>query len=182
MTQAAAIDAYGTLIEPNTLRIQRLLPGPIDRVWAYLTDGDLRRQWLAGGDMEVRAGASFELVWRNDDLGVPAGDRPEDMPEEHRMQSRVVEADPPHRLVIAWNNTGDVTFELRPQGDEVLLTLTHARFPTRSSMLNHGAGWHAHLDVLETVANGRQPTEPFWNRWRKLQGEYDDRLPAETGA
>ena len=36
-------DAYGTLIEPATLKIERLLPGPIERVWAYLTDSELRR-------------------------------------------------------------------------------------------------------------------------------------------
>jgi hypothetical protein len=27
-------DAYGELIEPTTLKIQRLLPGPIERIWA----------------------------------------------------------------------------------------------------------------------------------------------------
>ena len=35
MNDAATLDAYGTLIEPTTLKIQRLLPGPIERVWAY---------------------------------------------------------------------------------------------------------------------------------------------------
>ena len=35
-------DDYGELIEPTTLRIQRLLPGPIERIWAYLTDSELR--------------------------------------------------------------------------------------------------------------------------------------------
>ena len=36
-------DAYGELIEPTTLKIQRLLPGPIERIWAYLTDSELRQ-------------------------------------------------------------------------------------------------------------------------------------------
>ena len=44
-------DAYGTLIEPTTLKIQRLLPGPIERIWAYLTDSELRRKWLAAGKL-----------------------------------------------------------------------------------------------------------------------------------
>lgn len=38
---------YGMIIEPGTLRIQRLLPGPIERVWAYLTESDKRA--TAGG-------------------------------------------------------------------------------------------------------------------------------------
>ena len=55
-------DAYGTLIEPTTLRIQRLLPGPIERIWAYLTDSELRRKWLAAGAMEMKVGAPVECV------------------------------------------------------------------------------------------------------------------------
>src|SRR5262249_41272244 len=38
--QAMTPDAYGVLTEPATLKIQRLLPGPIERVWAYLTKGE----------------------------------------------------------------------------------------------------------------------------------------------
>ena len=56
------------LIEPTTLKIQRLLPGPIERIWAYLTDSELRRKWLAAGEMEMKVGAPFEFVWRNDEL------------------------------------------------------------------------------------------------------------------
>jgi uncharacterized protein YndB with AHSA1/START domain len=44
--------------------MQRRLPGPIERVWAYLFDSDLRRLWLASGAMTLQPGASFELVWR----------------------------------------------------------------------------------------------------------------------
>src|SRR5690554_1485902 len=85
MSDTMTLDAYGSLIEPATLKIQRLLPGPIDRVWAYLTDGDLRRQWLAAGAMNKKPGTSFEFVWRNDELTDPPGQRPAHMPEEHRM-------------------------------------------------------------------------------------------------
>ena len=181
MTGLMQIDTYGTLIGSDTIRIQRLLPGPIERVWAYLVDGELRRQWLAAGKMEPVEGAPFELVWRNDELTGPQGNRPDDMPEEHRMQSRVIEADEPRKLVIAWNNTGNVTFELEPHGEGVLLTLTHGGFQTRSALIGHSAGWHAHLDVLEALAFEREP-EPFWTRWQALRGEYDDRLPADFGA
>lgn len=43
---------YGEVVEPGTVRIERLLPGPIERVWAYLTDVDKRATWLAGGLLE----------------------------------------------------------------------------------------------------------------------------------
>ena len=44
MNQMKSIEAYGELIEPATLKIERLLPGPIERIWSYLTDSELRRQ------------------------------------------------------------------------------------------------------------------------------------------
>ena len=69
------IDRYGALVEPATVRIQRLLPGGVERVWAFLTESDLRRRWLAAGEMRLEAGAPFELVWRNDELTDPPGDR-----------------------------------------------------------------------------------------------------------
>lgn len=168
---------YGAMTEPMTLKIQRLLPGPVERIWAYLTDSDLRRKWLAAGAMDGKPGASFELVWRNGELNDPPSKRPEGFPEEQRMQSRIVEFDPPRKLVITWNSTGDVTFELEPRGERVLLTIVHRRFPDRATLLKHMAGWHMHLDVLVAHASNKEPA-PFWDGWARLQNEYDARLPA----
>ena len=116
MTDAATVDPYGLLTEPATLKIQRLLPGPVERIWVYLTESDMRRKWLASGFMEMKVGAPFELVWRNDELTDPPGQRPEGFGEEHRMQSRITELDPPRKISFTWQNSGDVTFELEPQG------------------------------------------------------------------
>jgi uncharacterized protein YndB with AHSA1/START domain len=177
MTELATQDAYGVLTEPDTLKLQRLLPGPIDRVWAYLTESDLRRQWLAAGQMEMKVGAPFELVWRNDELGSTPGQRPAGFPEEQRMQSRITELDPPRKLTITWQGSGDVSFELDPQGNEVLLTVTHRRLPDRAATLMFGAGWHMHLDLLVACATGKE-REPFWDGWSRLQKEYARRMPA----
>ena len=177
MNELATIDAYGVLTEPATLKIQRLLPGPIERVWAYLTQSDLRRQWLAAGEMEMHVGAPIELVWRNDKLSDPPGMRPSGFPEEHRMECRITELDPPRKLAITWGNTGGVSFELEPEGSEVLLTLIHLRLPDRATLLNVSAGWHAHLDTLVARTTGRAPAS-FWDRWSRLKQEYDERLPA----
>jgi uncharacterized protein YndB with AHSA1/START domain len=177
MTERELPDAHGVLTEPATLKIQRRLPGPIERVWAYLTESDLRRQWLAAGQMEMKVGTPFELVWRNDELTNPPGQRPAGFSAEHRMQSRVVELDPPRKLVIAWGAGGDVSFELQPRGNEVLLTVIHRRLPDRATMLKVGAGWHMHLDVLVARVTGKEP-EPFWDGWSRLHKEYDQRLPA----
>jgi uncharacterized protein YndB with AHSA1/START domain len=80
-----------------TLKIERLLPGPIERVWAYLAESQLRRQWLAAGQMEMKSGTPFEFVWRNDELTNPPGQRPPGFGDERRMQSRIIEFDPPRK-------------------------------------------------------------------------------------
>ena len=165
------------LTEPATLKIQRLLPGPIERVWAYLTESELRRQWLAAGEMELKVGAAFELVWRNNELTNPPGQRPSGFGEEHRMKSQITELDPPKKLAITWGSTGGVSFELEPRGNEVLLTVIHRRLPDRAMLLMVGPGWHMHLDVLVARMRGKE-AEPFWDGWSRLKKEYDRRLPA----
>jgi uncharacterized protein YndB with AHSA1/START domain len=177
MSERATPGPYGVLTEPATLTIERLLPGPIERVWAYLTQGDLRRQWLAAGEMELKVGAPFEFVWRNDELTNPPGQRPPGFSDEHRMQSRITEVDPPRKLVFTWGNSGDVSFELEQQGNQVMLTVIHRRLHDRAMMLRVSAGWHMHLDVLVARARGEEP-EPFWDGWVRLKDEYDRRLPA----
>jgi len=177
MSAYATEAAYGVLMEPATFKIQRLLPGPIERVWAYLTESKLRRKWLAAGEMEMKAGAPFEFVWRNDELSDPPGERPSGFGDEFRMQSRITAVDPPRKLVFTWEGSGDVSFELEPKGDEVLLTVIHRRLANRDTMLMVGPGWHMHLDILVAVATGQKP-EPFWDGWSRLRKDYDRRLPA----
>ena len=175
MTDFSSPDAYGALVEPTTVKIQRLLPGPIERVWNYLMKDELRRQWLAAGVMEEKVGAQFELVWHHDDHD--KGKRPPGVDAEKRMKSRITALDRPRKLAFEWEGTGDVSFELEPRGDEVLLTVTHRRLPTRGMMLGVSAGWHAHLDRLVAHARGTAPP-PFWTSWSKLREDYDQRLPA----
>ena len=177
MNHLAPPDAYGVLIEPATLKIQRRLPGTIERVWAYLTENDLRRQWLASGEMELEVGAPFEFVWRNDELNDPPSPRPAGVPEEHRLQALITELDPPRKLSISWGSTGGVSFELEPRGNDVLLTIIHHRVTDRATLLNVSGGWHMHLDTLVARLTGEEPA-PFWEGWSKLKAEYERRIPA----
>ena len=168
-------DTYASVAEPATLTISRLLPGPIERVWAWLTEGTLRRQWLADGDMVLEAGAEFELIWQNNRLTDPPGARPEGITGGHRMRSRIVEVAAPHRLVFTWDESGDVEITLAPQGGQVSLTVVHHRLPRQSMLLGVSAGWHGHLDLLAAKLAGTVP-EPFWDAWVRLRAEYAQRL------
>ncbi len=177
MSMLATRGAFGALTEPATLTIERRLPGPIERVWAYLTESDLRRQWLAAGEMQLEVDAPFELVWRNDELTSPPGRRPDGFGAEHRLQSRVLAVDPPHRLAFSFGDFGEVSIDLAAAGDEVLLTLVHRRLPDRAKTLSVSTGWHTHLDLLVARLRGAEP-EPYWDCWTRLHREYDRRVPA----
>jgi uncharacterized protein YndB with AHSA1/START domain len=172
---AVAAADYGVVSAASTLTIERLLPGPLERVWAYVTESELRRLWLAAGDMPLTPGATFTLTWRNDELSDPPGERPEGFGEEHTMTCEMLEVDAPHRLAFRFGNAGTVTITLEKRGERVLLRLVHAGAPNRSVLLSVSAGWHAHLDILVARLCGDRP-EAFWTRWASLKEEYDARL------
>lgn len=182
MTTATA--EHGVITEAGAIRFERLLPGPIERVWDYLVDPAKRRTWLADGPMDVRPGGEFEYIWRNSELTDHDDPAPEKYAAyaEHRMKGRIIEADPPRRLVHGWDESGDtpneVIFELAERGDKVLLTLTHRRLSSRSGVLSVAGGWHTHLDILQARLEGRDPP-PFWATHARIEQEYDSRLPTE---
>ena len=172
---------YGEITEAGAIRFQRLLPGPIERVWEYLTVPEKRRLWLADGPMDVRAGGELELIWRNGELAHPDETLPEKFAGydgEHRMKGRVIQADPPRLLVHSWGEDAEVVYELEAQGDKVLLTLTNRRLPDRSEVVSVAGGWHTHLEVLRARLEGReQPL--FWATVEEADREYEARIPAE---
>ena len=176
---------YGVVTAPGTVRLERTLPGPVERVWSHLIDSQKRGTWLATGEIEPRVGGRVEHVWRNNAL-TPDDDPPPskyaDIAEVARMEGRVTAYDPPRLLSYTWGGDpgerdSEVTFELSARGDEVLLVLTHRRLTTRDAMLGVSAGWHAHLEVLAARLAGRTPPG-FWRTHNRLETEYASRIPA----
>lgn len=175
-------DSYGTVVEAGTVRFERLLPGPIERVWAYLTDGERRGRWLASGPMELRVGGRVELRFRHADLSsrhAPAPERFKQYEQGQSLYGRITRCDPPRLLAYTWGDEpadSEVSFELTPRGENVLLVLTHRRLE-RSEMTDTAAGWHTHLDILADDLNGRE-RPPFWPAWMQLEKDYKQRLAA----
>lgn len=179
------MNEYGSVTEPETIRFERLLPGPIERVWDYLTDSKKRSTWLAGGEMELRVGGRVEFVFRNRELtghDDPPPPKYAEYDKESFMHGRVTICEPPRRLAYTWGEkTGEdseVTFELTKRADKVLLVLTHRRLGSRDTMLGAAGGWHAHLDILADRLEGRAPAS-FWPTHTRLEAEYDRRIPNE---
>ena len=174
---------FGTVTAPDTVRIERVLPGPIERVWAYLTESDKRATWLAAGDMDLRVGGSVDLRFHNNALTENDQAPPpkyEKFGGEIHMGGRILECDPPRVLAYSWgedSSDSQVRFELSSRGDEVLLVVTHSRLATRDGMLSVASGWHAHLGILADRLAGRTPPG-FWATHTRLEAEYDKRIPA----
>ena len=172
-------DDYGALTASDTVRIERLLPGPIERVWTFLTDSEKRARWLAAGDMELRVGGKVEHVFNNTALTGHDGVPPAKYAKHNcaTMQGRITACEPPRLLSYTWGEESDVRFDLTPRGDKVLLVVTHRRLAPREMILSVAAGWHTHLDILRDRLADRTP-EGFWAKHTRLEAEYDKRLPA----
>lgn len=172
---------FGVRTEPSTIRFERVLPGPIERVWAYLTEPAKRARWLAAGPMELVPGGRVELRFHNSALSGEA----EPVPERWRdqdggtMRGRVVACEPPRLLAYTWGEDqgepSEVTFELVSEGDEVRLVLTHRRLGDGSLMRCVASGWHTHLEVLAAELAGRARPR-FWPLHEVRERQYEGLL------
>jgi uncharacterized protein YndB with AHSA1/START domain len=165
---------------PGEIRIMRTLPGPIERIWAYLTDPDKRARWFAGGPMEPRAGGKMELFFHHKNLA-PGETPPAEYANVHhngsKMPGTVLRWDPPRILSYTFSDDSDVTFELIPEGDQVRLILTHrCRGEDLPELTNYAGGWHTHLAILLAQLEGGTPP-PFWATHSRLKAEYDKVQP-----
>jgi uncharacterized protein YndB with AHSA1/START domain len=140
----------GQLEKVAMVRFERILPGPIERVWEFLTDPQKLPGWFGEGTIEPRPGGAVNLMGGH-------------------FRGVVTQWIPPRRLTYTVNvfNPGDalsqypesyLTIELEPRGSEVALTLTHLpvldRFEKQNAM-----GWHTFLDMLGAAVRG-EPAEP----------------------
>ena len=108
-------DARATLVKPSTIRFERLLPGPIERVWAYLTESAKRATWLAAGEFELRMGGKIELIFENDKLS-------DDTPKgggARRFEGRITRLEPLRALGHTWGWDGKETEILSRCTDEI---------------------------------------------------------------
>lgn len=174
---------FGVLTAPDTLTLERLLPGPIERVWRYLTDPVQRATWLAGGLIEPRIDGEVELLFHNDTLTGHDSDTPPakyaDQGKPCGFRGRVLAWAPPQVLAFTWGQSdgvaSEVRFDLTEQGDQVHLRITHSRLPDEEQILSVSSGWHAHVGILADRLADRVPA-PFWATHTRLETEYRRRL------
>ena len=150
------MNEYGVITHPDTVRLERLLPGPIERVWDYLTDSTKRGKWFATGKMELRVGGSVEFFFHHADLSVE-----KTPPKQHKdkargvgMKGKITACDPPHLLSFTFGHAGEQTALLVGDREARDGRLTVRRVAL--ARLVHGAG-RGVLEVrLDDVADDRE--------------------------
>ena len=168
----------GKFTGPAEIRFVRTLPGPIERVWSYLTDPEKRARWFAGGVMEQRAGGKVRFEMRHSCI-TPGEMPPEEFKKVHGsakvFECTITRCEPPHVLAFTFGsgNESETIFQLTPQGKNVLLVLTHRATGGDIPCLHEfAAGWHTHLAQLIAQLEG-SPPPPFWSVLVALKLEYD---------
>jgi uncharacterized protein YndB with AHSA1/START domain len=171
-----ATKLHSTLVEPGTVRLERLLPGPIERVWAYITESEKRAKWFAGGEWELRAGGSAPLHFDHASLSndkVPPEKHKDKAKPSQRFGGRILNIEPMRTLTHTMPFDGvdtEVTYELTARGKDVLLVIVHRRLGAKFTTGVMG-GWDVHTGILADVLNGVEP-RPFWKTHAALEKEY----------
>lgn len=161
---AAQIRVPVERIAPDTIRLERLLDAPVETVWRYLTEAELRSQWFMGGT-DAKADSEFELLVDHDNLSTDDVPYPESYEcfKGAVWTEKVVRFEPPRLLATTFQGgkNGTVTYELFPQGGKTRLVLTHSGIVSPVGGQDFGSGWNSHLTVLEEKLAGRS-VRNFW--------------------
>jgi uncharacterized protein YndB with AHSA1/START domain len=149
-----------------TLRFDRRLAHPIDRVWKALVDPDDLAQWypqtVTG---EWRVGGKLRFL----DSSMP--DQP--------FEGVVTEFDPPRLLAHSWGDDF-LRWELAPDGPDATRLVLLNRIVDRSwPAWSTGAGWHACLDALALALDGAVIPWTVAERAKALEPGYRERLGSD---
>ena len=151
-------------IAPDTIRLERIVDAPVETVWRYLTEAELRRQWFMGGT-DAQAGSAFELIVDHDNLSDGEVPYPESYAASKglRFEEKVIRFEPPRLLETTFQGgkNGIVTYELSPDGERTRLVLTHSGISGPVGAQDFGSGWNSHLTVLQEKLAGRS-VKDFW--------------------
>jgi uncharacterized protein YndB with AHSA1/START domain len=166
--QRHAVDrGFGTVRpdgETRALYFERRLAAPPQRVWRALTERAELARWLTDTTIEPRVGGEVLVDWG----------------EAGRSTGTVLTWRPPEVLEYSWVWEGVhdsvLRLELRPDGDGTYLTLEH-RAVAPEVAWDMGSGWHAFLDGLADLVEGR-PVGPWAEREEAVRPDYELRAAA----
>ena len=138
----------GEIVPENAVRFIRILPGPVEKVWALLTETKRLPEWYGEGIIEPREGGNVQLMGGHI-RGVVTGWRP------HSLLAYTWNVFDPGESVSRYP-ISYLEFALAPEDKAVKLTLTHRPIPAEFQKQT-AMGWHTMLDLVEAGLNGEFP-------------------------
>lgn len=132
-----------------------------EKVWAALGDPEMTRDYWA----RHRNVSDWQpgSPWAHEDMETGAAD----------VVGRVVESDPPRKLVLTWESpkapgqASRVTFRIEPFMDAVRLTVLHEDLEPGSPMQQGvSQGWPAILSSLKTLLETGRAMPMTMRRWQ----------------
>lgn len=138
----------------RSIKKEVLIPQPREQVWRAITNRATLAEWMYPNDFEPCVGHRFTFR-------VPAN--PEVGFDGLTVHCKVLECEPPTRLVFSWTAGGPVvdtrvSFRLEPDGDGTRLYFEHSGFDFskpwgEQAYQGAGYGWAAMLKRLAAVAD-----------------------------
>jgi uncharacterized protein YndB with AHSA1/START domain len=142
------------------------IAAPAERVWNALVDGDLTKQyWGHENRSDWKPGSRWEHVRVGPEGKVD-------------VAGRVLEIEPPRRLVTSWAFPGEeddpartsrVTYEIEPVGSESRLTVTHSELNEPGMRAAVSGGWPLVLSSLKSFLERGVALEALNARIKELQ-------------
>lgn len=170
---------FARRVDAVSIRFERFLPVPPERLWPYLAESAKRKLWLAAGAFPGSPGETFAFHFRATELSSEAAETPErfkGFDGGHTVEYRLLAFDAPHRCRYRWlANACEVEFRFSPIGARSKLVLTHSGLADIAETVAYAAGWHTHLAVLRDVVTGRDPL-PFWPMFAANEDTYRQRF------
>lgn len=134
------------------IRIERVLPATIRRVYDAWTRVELLTRWYCPNpDLELKVQADVQV---GGEYVVEMG--------PHVVRGTYLEVEPPYRLAFSWKWDGDgdeptrVQVELTEVADGTRMVVTHSGFGTAEDSANHLQGWEPELDRLAGLLSAQQ--------------------------
>jgi uncharacterized protein YndB with AHSA1/START domain/ketosteroid isomerase-like protein len=151
----------------GTIRFERRLAHPVERVWKAVTTSDGLAGWWLPFPATIRIDlvVGGEISFTAPELG------------EAPMTCEILEIDAPHRLVHThFDRAVTLTWELTADGDGCVLRLTQDTPDIAAALAQgHIVGLHHSLDRLEPALDGApQPWD--WDRLPVIEAEYRSML------
>jgi uncharacterized protein YndB with AHSA1/START domain len=145
-----------------TLRFERRLAHPVEKVWMAITDPAELTHWFPQDlDGSFAPGARLRFVFRGEPPTL-GGEVIED------FKGEVLEIDPPRMVAYSWGED-ILRWTLTPDGDGCLLVFTDT-IGELGKAARDGAGWHVCLDALGARLDGSPPAPQ--DGWQELYEGY----------